>query len=251
MILVLTYHQVLRGRDPESRFYTIQAGQLERHLELLAQSGLHALTPEQLVGLERPSQPAYLLTFDDGTADQYEVVLPLLGRYGCRAVFFVPTAKLDRAGYLTSKQVAELSQAGQTIGLHSHEHRRLDTLGEEDIRVQMQKSHHIVKQLTGERPVFFAPPGGYMNRRIRSIALETGVRVIRTTRWGYNRKPDWAGLQCVMVNRHFTEREFRRVLEFRRRSVVLYAAKEIVKKTIPSRAYESLRGMVFGHSGNK
>ena len=102
----------------------------------------------------------------------------------------MPTAKLDRAGYLTSKLVTELSRAGQTIGLHSHEHRRLDWLGEEDIRVQMQLSHRIIEDLTGEPPVFFAPPGGYMNRRIRDIALETGIRVIRTTRWGYNPNPD-------------------------------------------------------------
>ena len=251
MILVLTYHKVLRGPDPKSGFYTLQAGQLERHLELLAQSGLQALSPEKLVGFEPLSQPAYLLTFDDGTADHYEVVLPLLARYGCRAVFFVPTAKLDRAGYLTSKLVTELSRAGQTIGLHSHEHRRLDRLGEEDIRAQMQLSHRIIGDLTGERPVFFAPPGGYMNRRIRDIALETGVRVIRTTRWGYNQNPDLGALQCIQVTRHFTEAEFRRVLEFRRRSAVLYAAKEIIKKAIPSRTYESLRDMMFGHSGDK
>jgi len=251
MILVLTYHKVLRGPDPESGFYTLQARQLERQLELLAQSGLHALSPEKLVCFEKPSQRAYLLSFDDGTVDHYEVVLPLLARYGCRAVFFVPTAKLDRAGYLTSKRVTELSRAGQTIGLHSHEHRRLDRLGEGDIRVQMQLSHRIIGDLTGERPVFFAPPGGYMNRRIRDVALETGIRVIRTTRWGYNQSPDLTALQCIQVTRHFTEAEFRRVLEFRRRSAVLYAAKEIIKKTIPSRTYESLRDMVFGHSGDK
>jgi peptidoglycan/xylan/chitin deacetylase (PgdA/CDA1 family) len=251
MILVLTYHKVLRGPDPESKFYTLQAGQLERQLELLAQSGLRALSPENLVGSEPLPQRAYFLSFDDGTADHCEVVLPVLARYGCRAVFFVPTAKLDRAGYLTSKQVTELSRAGQTIGLHSHEHRRMDRLGEEDIRAQMQRSHRIIGDLTGERPVFFAPPGGYMNRRIRDIALETGVRVIRTTRWGYNQKADVAALECIQVTRHFSEADFRRLLEFRRRSAVLYAAKEIIKKMIPSRAYESLRDMVFGHSGNK
>ena len=61
MILVLTYHKVLRGPDPESGFYTIQAGQLERQLELLAQSGLQALAPEKLVGFEpRPNGPIFL-----------------------------------------------------------------------------------------------------------------------------------------------------------------------------------------------
>jgi peptidoglycan/xylan/chitin deacetylase (PgdA/CDA1 family) len=115
----------------------------------------------------------------------------------------------------------------------------------------MQLSQRIIGDLTVERPVFFAPPGGYMNRRIRDIAFETGVRVIRTTRWGYNQNPDLGALQCIQVTRHFTEAEFRRVLEFRRRSAVLYAVKEIIKKAVPSQTYESLRGMIFGHSGDK
>ena len=251
MILVLTYHKVLRGPDPDSEFYTLQAEQLERQLELLAQSGLHALSPEKLVGFEPPSQGAYLLSFDDGTVDHYEVVLPLLARYGCRAVFFVPTAKLDRPGYLTSNRVTEMSRAGQTIGLHSHEHRRMDGLGEEDIRVQMQLSRQIIGDLTGKRPVFFAPPGGYINRRVRDIALESGIRVIRTMRWGYNQKPDFAALECVPINRHFTEGKFRQVLEFRRGSAMLYATKQIAKRMLPSRTYNSLRDIVFRHSARR
>lgn len=251
MTLVLTYHKVLRVADAGSGFYTISAEQLERHLELLAQSGLLALAPEKLAGLESSAQRACLLTFDDGTADHYEVVLPLLARYDCRAVFFVPSARLDRPGYLTSKQVTEMSRAGQTIGLHSHEHRRLDSLAEEQIRAQMDLSRKIIAGLTGESPLFFAPVGGFINRRLRDIALDSGVRVIRTMQWGYNQKLDLAALQCIPVNRHFTEARFRQVLEFRRRSAMLYAAKEITKKVMPSRTYESLRRMVFGHSAHK
>jgi peptidoglycan/xylan/chitin deacetylase (PgdA/CDA1 family) len=245
MILVLTYHKVLQGSDPESEFYTIPAEQLERQLELLAQAGFQALAPAELLDLKPRSNPAYLLCFDDATADHYEVVLPLLARHRCRAVFFTPTAKLDRPGYLTSKQVAELSRAGQTIGAHSHEHRRLDWLGEEDIRVQMQLSHQILAGLVGAPPVFFAPPGGYFNLSVRDIALESGIRVIRVMRWGYNPMLDLAALECIPVNRHYTDAEFRRVLEFRRRPA-LYAVKEITKKLIPSRSYESLRKGLFG-----
>jgi peptidoglycan/xylan/chitin deacetylase (PgdA/CDA1 family) len=250
MILVLTYHKVLRGPDPESEFYTIQVEQLERQLELLAQGGFHALAPEELLDFRPQSNPAYLLCFDDGTADHYEVVLPLLARRRCRAVFFTPTAKLDRPGYMTSAQVSELSRAGQTIGAHSHEHRRLDWLGEEDIRVQMQLSHQIVRDLTGAPPIFFAPPGGFFDRRIRAIALESGVRAIRLMRWGFNSILDFRALECIPVNRHFTDAEFLRVLKFRRRPT-LYAVKEITKMLIPSRAYESLRKNVFGRLGRK
>ena len=250
MILVLTYHKVRRAAEPEPGFYTIRAEQLERQLELLAHSGLLAASPEKLAAGEPPAQRSYLLTFDDGTADHYEVVLPLLARFRARAVFFVPSARIGRSGYLTTQQIAEMSRGGQTIGLHSHEHRRMDCLSEEAARQQMSRSRQIIGELTGQPPVFFAPVGGYVNRRLREIALASGVRIIRTMRWGYNSKLDLASLQCIPVNRHFTEAQFAQVLAFRRRSTMLYAAKEITKKVMPSRTYESLRRMVFGHSAH-
>jgi peptidoglycan/xylan/chitin deacetylase (PgdA/CDA1 family) len=251
MILVLTYHKVVCGPSPDSEFYTIQAEQLERHLELLAQSGLHALSPDKLVGFEPPSPGAYILSFDDGTVDHYEVVLPVLARHRCGAVFFVPTAKLDQPGYLTSNRVTEMSRAGQTIGLHSHEHRRMDELGEEEVRRQMQLSHQIIVGLTGKQPAIFAPPGGYINRRVRDSALESGIRVIRTMRWGYNQNPNFSALECVPINRHLTEGKFRRVLEFRQGSAMLYATKQLAKSLLPSRTYNSLRDIVFRHSAKR
>src|SRR5438445_13656718 len=89
----------------------------------------------------------------------------------------------------------------------------------------------------------FAPPGGFMDRRVQAVALETGARAIRTMRWGYNRRLDVAALECVPLNRHSTDVEFRRVLEFRSQAVG-YAAKQIARKVVPKSFYEPLREMV-------
>src|SRR5207245_776655 len=70
--------------------------------------------------------PPFMLSFDDGTVDHYEVVSPLLEAAGRAAIFFVPTAKLNQPGRLTGGMVKEMAKAGHTIGLHGHEHRRLD-----------------------------------------------------------------------------------------------------------------------------
>ena len=252
MMLVLTYHKVAGRPQNADEFYTVTAEQLDRHLELLAQNGFQVVSPRGLLESNRSDQiggkggkhPA-LLTFDDGTVDHYEVVQPLLERYGCRAVFFVPTSKLNRPGYVTSEQAAELNRAGNVLGLHSHEHCRLDWLPEEDIRVQMEVSRQKLADLVGERPVMFAPPGGFIDRRVRNICIETGVQLIRTMRWGYNRRLDKMALECVPVNRFVTENGFLKVLGFERRQAWLYAAKEISKKMISARAYERLRGFVF------
>jgi peptidoglycan/xylan/chitin deacetylase (PgdA/CDA1 family) len=178
--------------------------------------------------------------------DHYEVVPSLLAKHGCSATFFVPTAKLNRPGYLSNAQATELSRAGHTLGLHSHEHRRLDTMMEEDIRAQMEISRKILGELTGAPPVVFAPPGGYMDRRVQQVAVESGVRLIRTMRWGYNRKPDPLAIQCVPLSQAVNEKKFGQALKFKHQSSMLYMFKELVKKLLPGRAYETLRGSVFG-----
>ena len=138
----------------------------------------------------------------------------------------------------------ELSHAGHAIGLHGHEHQRLDRLSEEDIRVQFEISQNIIAELTGARPALFAPPGGYSDRRVRELALEAGVRATRTMRWGYNRQPNLSALECIPVNRYLGESEFGRILKFERKNY-LYAAKQVAKKIVPLRFYEALRDFLF------
>ena len=170
--------------------------------------------------------------------------LPVLERYKTRAIFFVPTVKLNRSGYLSTEQIQQISRARQTIGLHSHEHRRLDTLGEEDIRVQMELSQEILGKIIGEKPVYFAPPGGFINRRVRDVALERGVKVIRTMHWGYNKKKDLAALDCVPINRFMSHAHFQQALHFQSMAVT-YTLKQITKRLIPAPTYEALRDLLF------
>jgi len=93
-------------------------------------------------------------------------------------------------------------------------------------------------------PVMFAPPGGFINKRVRDVALEYGVQAIRTMRWGYNKTPDLAALDCVPLNRFMNETQFRRALQFQSRAFT-YALKEMTKRLIPGATYEALRGILF------
>jgi peptidoglycan/xylan/chitin deacetylase (PgdA/CDA1 family) len=246
MILVLTYHKVLRGLEENSEFYSTTVENFERHLEILSSSQLAPLTATALAEAPRPGKSSfYLLTFDDGTCDHEELVLPLLNRYRQSAVFFVPTSKVNRDGYLSDEGVKALSHSGHCIGSHSHDHQRMDTLSDEDVRVQIEMSCAAIERLTGKRPDTFAPPGGYIDARVRRAALEGGMRVIRTMQWGYNSKPDFTNLCCVPVNRYMTEQEFRKVLQFRSQAVT-YTVKQTLKRLLPMSVYASLRDALLG-----
>jgi len=250
MIFILTYHRVAQAPEPKPQFYTVNSRLLEHQVAMLDAAGFRALEPQDLLKFKPGRHPAYVLTFDDGTADHYEVVIPLLEQLGRRAVFFVPTAKLNRPGYLTSAQAREISKRGHTLGLHGHEHRRLDLFDDEDIRVQMEISGEILQELTGAAPEFFAPIGGYTNARVKQVAKERGVRVTRTMRWGYNRRIDLSALECVPFNRHLKEDEFRRILRFENMRFV-YNVKQVVKRVVPMPLYERLRVRVFRALGRE
>ena len=245
MILFLTYHKVLPDPHQNPEFYTTGTKTLERQLDLLAGSRIRPISPTELQDWKGRPEPGYVLSFDDGTRDHFENVLPLLDRFQRKAVFFVPTSKLDREGYLSGAELREMSRRGHSIGLHGHDHRRVDEMSEEDIRAQTLLSSEHIERLTGTKPTIFAPPGGFMNERVRQAAMDAGVKVIRTMQWGYNKNPDLTSLCCVPVNRYTTEREFRDVLDFRSRALT-YALKEAVKRLLPTSVYVSLRDALMG-----
>jgi len=112
---VLAYHRVLPERDPllsdvpsaaefEHRMRWINA-----NFDVLALGeAVHALREDHL------PRRALSITFDDGYADNYRVVLPILRRLGMRATFFVATGFLDGGCMFNDVVVEAVRGAGVT-----------------------------------------------------------------------------------------------------------------------------------------
>ncbi len=246
MILCLTYHKILEasGSAGDVDFYSVTRDNLVSQIQATLAAGFTPFDLTQTKPRIASGDRQFILTFDDGTADHYEIVFPVLQELGLPGIFFVPTAKLNRPGYLTDAQVREMAQAGQTIGLHGHEHRRLDRTTDDEMRNQFQRSRDSLTRLTGEPPLFFAPPGGFMSEHVREVALGFGVRVIRTMQWGFNHPPDLTALETVPVNRHTKAPQFQRILQGKQPQI-LYFGKQAAKALVPARAYEKLRNLIF------
>ena len=249
MILVLTYHKVCGAEaNREREFYTVSRDSFVAQIKAVLQAGYHEVHSEDLLegrNANGARAAKFLLTFDDGTADHYEIVFPVLKELGLRGIFFVPTVRLNRPGYLTDAQVREISQAGQAIGFHGHEHVRLDRATDDQMRNQFQLARDSITRLTGTAPLFFAPPGGFMSEHLREVAMGFGVEAIRTMHWGFNRHPDRTALETVPVHRHLSKPQFQKILEGKQPSRLLYLGKQAAKAFVPARAYERLRGLFF------
>jgi peptidoglycan/xylan/chitin deacetylase (PgdA/CDA1 family) len=125
---------------------------------------------------------AVVLTFDDGLLSDYEIAFPLLVEFGQRAVFFVNTATIGKAGYLEWSQIAEMQRNGMSFQSHSHRHVDLTVLPSMTLDAELTESKQCLEDRLGSRVDFLAAPHGVLDRRVVHRALAIGYRGVCSTR---------------------------------------------------------------------
>ena len=164
----LMYHYVswLPASDPNMALrkdLTVSPTDFEAMLKYLQDNGYHTITTkdlwwslDQTAGL--PPKPV-MLTFDDGYADAYSVVLPLLKSYGMTGTFFVTVNLVDRPGYITRDQVKALADAGMDVESHAMDHVSMIKPLNDQI-YQMCRARDFLSLWTGTDVRHFAYPSG-------------------------------------------------------------------------------------------
>ena len=164
----LMFHYVswLPATDPNMdlrKDLTVSPADFEQMLQYLKDQGYTTVTTKQLWwSLDQtaplPPKPV-MLTFDDGYADAYAVVLPLLQRYGFTGVFFVTVNLVDRPGYLTREQLKALVDTGMDVESHAMDHVSMIRPLDEQL-YQMCRSRDFLSAWTGTDVRHFAYPSG-------------------------------------------------------------------------------------------
>ena len=171
-IPVLCYHQIrdLRPTDSKrSQDYIVSPAVFEQQMKLLADSGYHAILPDQLYdylkyGKKLPER-SVLIQFDDADLSQYDVAKPVLDKYKFKATFFIMTVVLGKKGYMSPDQVKQLSDEGHVIGSHTWDHKNVKTYLDEDWVTQVDKPSAKLQQITGKPVEYFAYPFGLMDHK--------------------------------------------------------------------------------------
>lgn len=112
-------------------------------------------------------QAMVTFSFDDGYVSTYTKALPILEKYGFVGTVFVVTSVIDTPCYLTTFQLQELQRKGWEIGSHTHTHRFLTELSEEELREELTRSKTILDSL-GLKVFGIASPGGMYNEKVIS-----------------------------------------------------------------------------------
>ncbi|RRB17348.1 polysaccharide deacetylase family protein [Larkinella knui] len=170
---ILCYHQIREWRANDSKSakdYICPTSVFEAQMKMLADSGYHAILPDQLyayltTGATLPSKPV-MITFDDGDLDQYETAVPILDKHKFKAAFFIMTVAIGRRGYqpyMDKQQIKDLADRGHTIGCHTWDHHNVKKYQGQDWVTQIEEPTKKLEAITGKPIKHFAYPFGLWN----------------------------------------------------------------------------------------
>ena len=214
----------------------------------------HATLPTNTGSLatSATTSKATLLTFDDGWAGTLHLAAPILRAANSEATVFVTTDLIDKPGFLTSSELANLPKELQ-VGSHTKTHCFLNELPSDQIREELRVSKQVLEEITGREIDTISIPNGAVDRRVTQIASEVGYRLVFTSEVHSNTRhsgPLEIGRAAVRTNSttqqilHFARGEYGR--ESLRR-LVLGLPKAILG---PGR-YRRLRARLLGEQGGQ
>lgn len=239
--LPLVLHRVVKG-DITTAWEDITEAMLER---MVGHIGSAWATFRHIGPV---TQRPWMLTFDDGYASDYEIVLPVLLRAGMSGTFFLITDNIGKPGYLTWDQVREMYHQGMCIGSHSASHCQLTHIGEAAAKEELARSRQVLEnQLGGEVSAFSFPYGAYTST-LCGLALEAGYRFVCTSDHG-SAKDGQRIIPRNAIHSKMNWRDVERLMQFgplvRTQLYALDTTKKLLKGMLGGSAYLGLRKWIF------
>jgi peptidoglycan/xylan/chitin deacetylase (PgdA/CDA1 family) len=174
---VLLYHHIsnISPDKPEGeRSYFVSPEIFARQMAWLAENNYSVISLSRLTnylktGKNKPPSRSVVITFDDGTAGEYEYAYPILRYYNFTATFFIVPKWAEEAdqkqkvGYMNWAEIKELSLNGMEIGSHAMTHKTLTEATDSELAYEITESKKILEEKTGGIISLFAYPGGSNN----------------------------------------------------------------------------------------
>lgn len=157
-------------------------------------------------------------------------LLDMLDRQGVKATFFL-------AGYWLEKYpdyVKKIASRGHEIGNHSYTHPHMNSLAEQEIRNELNRTSDLIESLTGARPKLFRPPFGEYSNKVIIGAKECGMETIQ---WDVD-SLDWQNTTVdAIVNRVMGKAKPGSIILFHNNGTHTVKAAEIIITRLKSQGY--------------
>jgi peptidoglycan/xylan/chitin deacetylase (PgdA/CDA1 family)/glycosyltransferase involved in cell wall biosynthesis len=207
-IPILMYHRFIEQESEKGIHGTwVTTRMFEKHLALIKHLGFETITFKDLhekgfVSRLSPNKKFLIITADDGYKDNLTRMLPLLHKYGMKAVVYVvtnethnrwdtdhPTAPDTKVELLSQDEIRVLAASGHIeIGGHTSTHAKLDELNPLEQRREIRENKARLEEILGHPIISFAYPYGNINESAKSevqsagyffaVATDSGPRVM-------------------------------------------------------------------------
>ncbi len=152
-----------------------------------------------LHGIHFRNRSGISLTFDDGPHPEYTpAVLRICSQRKIPAAFFLTGEKAARHADLTNA----IRNAGHQIGNHGFSHRRLTFCSGAVIRREIDEGNNILEEICGSRPLFFRPPYGRFDFRLRPLLTARGQIMVLWSLLSYDFRAHTAGEIIRLVEKY-------------------------------------------------
>ncbi len=260
---VLTYHDVpsAEGENiltPINRLYSINIASLKDQASFISGNGYKALSLEEFLSWKQngpaPEKKSVLLTFDDGHASNFSNSFPALARHGLRAVYFITAGYVERSGYVSWAQLAEMAASGNAIGSHGLTHTSLKDMPRGRIEMELTTSKKMLEDKLGVAVNAFSVPRGFYNETVLDVARESGYTAVFTSDVGYNdEETSLYALRRIVMRNNYTLKDLRAIIEGDLRFIVTRrlesAAKTVLQHALGVKAYDQVKTQYLVRKG--
>ncbi|MGE6224299.1 polysaccharide deacetylase family protein [Aeromonas media] len=201
---VIMYHRFIEHESEKGVHGTwLPVAMFEKHLKLMKWLGYETLTFADLADKGFIHRLQYgkkylMITVDDGYRDNLTRMLPLLEKYGYKAVVYIvtgedhnrwdvehPTHPDTPVALMNGDEIRALGASGHVeIGGHTLTHPRLSTLAPEQQAQEIRANKERLERLLGQPLLSFAYPYGDLNESAKAEACAAGYRYAVATNSG-------------------------------------------------------------------
>jgi len=245
MGLVLMYHDVYKETPSESGFdnaganyYKLQEQLFEGHIKKI-----------------QDLKKNVVLTFDDGGVSFYNIIVPILDKYGMRGHFFIPSNYIGKNGFLEAEHIRSLKASGHNIGSHSFSHPdNMTSLNLELRRKEWEQSLKQLSDIIGVPVTEVSIPNGYYDKGDIEFLRELGVTRIYTSSPSDNFNVDnVAIIGRYAINHDTSESDLQKIINSRLRQYVIIARCRLLTfvKNVMGDRYLRLKRIIRNSNSNE
>jgi peptidoglycan/xylan/chitin deacetylase (PgdA/CDA1 family) len=219
------YHLVSPDRIQGFDKYTVAPKKFAAQMRWLARTGYTSITLDMLLDARSgngalPPKPV-VITFDDGYRDCIDHALPILRKWGAKAIFYLVAGRIGGTSDWLAKDrgvelplldwsaAQRLKELGVECGSHGMTHPHLAEVSPEACRYELTESRRLLGQRLGYDVKHLAFPHGSYSPDVQRAAHEAGYRSCCSVQIGLSgADDDLLALHRVLVHGQDTLLDF-------------------------------------------